>query len=100
MAKNITVDPAVLDAAAAQMDSYAGDYKTTYTKLFSEVDGMAANWGGKDNIAYTTQIKGFTDDFQKMEKLMRDYSDFLKKTAAAYRKTQQEIESQAKTLKN
>ena len=100
MARTITVDPARLESAASKMDSQAADYERIYKQLFSEVDGMAAAWQGTDNVAFTSQIKGFEDDFQKMAALMREYSDFLKKSAAAYRNTQEEIINQARRLTN
>jgi len=100
MARSITVDPAKLEAAASKMDSQAADYERIYKQLFSEVDGMAAAWQGTDNVAFTSQIKGFEDDFQKMVALMKEYSDFLKKSATAYRNTQDEIVNQARRLTN
>lgn len=100
MARTIMVDPAKLESAAGKMDTQAAEYERVYKQLFSEVDGMAAAWQGSDNIAFTTQIKGFEDDFQKMVSLMKEYSEFLKKSAIAYRNTQQEVISQAKKLIN
>lgn len=100
MARTITVDPAKLESAAGKMDTHAAEYQRIYKQLFSEVEGMAVAWQGVDNVAFTTQIKGYEDDFQKMVTLMKEYSEFLKKSAAAYRKTQEEVVSQAKRLTN
>ena len=100
MSRTIIVDPAKLESAAGKMDAQAADYESIYKQLYSEVDGMAAAWQGKDNIAFTNQIKGFEDDFQKMVALMREYSEFLKKSAVAYRTTQDEIVAGAKRLTN
>ncbi len=98
--RSITVDPAKLEAAASKIDTHYADYERTYKQLFSEVEGMAAAWQGKDNEAYTTQIKGFEDDFQKMVALMKEYAEFLRKSAAAYRSAQEEVASQARRLTN
>jgi len=100
MAKSITVDPAKLESAAASIETQATDYKKVYDQLFSEVDGLSAAWQGADNIAFTTQISGFRDDFEAMVKLMRQFSEFLNTSAKAYRETQSEIITQAKRLKN
>ena len=100
MARTIIVDPARLETAAQQMDAQAADYEKLYNQLFSEVDGMAAAWQGADNMAFVNQIKGFTDDFQKMVSLMKQYSEFLKFSAKTYRDTQNEIINQAKRLTN
>ena len=99
MAK-IMVDPAKLKTAAGKMETLASNYESLYRQLYVNVDGMAKAWQGKDNIAYTTQIEGFRDDLDKMKKLMDEYSTFLRKSADAYTKTQEEIVSQARTLTN
>ncbi|MDR6999326.1 WXG100 family type VII secretion target [Neobacillus niacini] len=100
MARSIMVDPAKLEDAANKIDQQSAEYERLYKSLFQEVDGMQAAWQGQDNVAYTTQIKGFTDDFQKMTQLMRQYSDFLKVSAKTYRNTQSDIVSAAKRLQN
>jgi WXG100 family type VII secretion target len=100
MARTIMVDPAKLKAAAQQMDSQAADYERQYRQLFSEVDGMAAAWKGADNQAFTTQIKGFMDDFQQMVSLMKQYSEFLKNSSRIYTDTQNNVIAQAKRLSN
>lgn len=100
MARKIVVDPAKLEAAAQKMDAQAADYEKQFNQLFNEVDGMGAAWKGADNVAFVSQIKGFQDDFQKMAKLMRDYSEFLKHSAKTYKETQNETINQAKRLRN
>lgn len=100
MGNKIVVDPAKLEAAATKVTEYAEDYKKNYTQLFTEVEAMAANWQGTDNIAYTTQIKGFEDDFTKMYTLMTQYADFLKNSATTYKTAQGNVETAAKKLTN
>lgn len=98
MARSIMVEPEKLESAANKIDQQAADYQSTYQKLFNEVDTMAAAWQGADNAAFTNQIKTFTTDFEKMTKLMRDYSEFLKLGAKAYREAQNEVKTQASRL--
>lgn len=100
MSNKIVVDPAKLESASTKVTEYADDYKKTYTQLFTEVDAMAANWQGSDNLAYTTQIKGFQDDFTKMYTLMSEYASFLKDAATKYKTRQSEIETASKKLPN
>ncbi|MDE6209403.1 MAG: WXG100 family type VII secretion target [Lachnospiraceae bacterium] len=94
----IIVDTAKLDTIAKRVKSLADNYKTEYTKLYSHVSEMQSSWAGADNQAYTAQINGFKDDFQKMENIMRDYAGFLTKTAQKYRATQSDIKAKAKQL--
>lgn len=100
MARSITVEPAKLETTANKIDQQAIDYERNYKALFSEVEAMAVAWQGADNQAYTAQIKGFMDDFNKMTQLMRQYSEFLKMSAKTYRDTQSEVINQAKRLSN
>ena len=100
MAREIQVTPEMLEQAASRIEGLAADYKAQYEQLYSETDGMAAAWEGADNRAFTDQIAGFKDDFQKMQNLMVQYADFLKKSAKAYRDTQQNIIREAKKLSN
>lgn len=100
MARSITVDPAKLEAASTKIDQQAADYERLYRQLFSEVDAMGAAWQGVDNVAFVTQIKGFTDDFQRMTNLMRQYAEYLRMSAKTYRETQTEIANQARRLTN
>lgn len=100
MGNKIIVEPAKLEAAATKIDEYAADYKKNYTQLFTEVNAMSANWSGADNIAYTTQIKGFEEDFNKMYTLMTQYAEFLKNAATNYKTTQEAVEAGARKLTN
>ncbi|WP_078552707.1 WXG100 family type VII secretion target [Bacillus alkalicellulosilyticus] len=100
MSRRIVVDPARLETAATKVDSQSADYEKLYLQLFQEIDSMGAAWKGVDNTAYVTQIKGFTDDFQRMTKLMKEYAEFLRLSAKAYRQTQSEIANNAKRLTN
>ena len=61
---------------------------------------MKAAWDGADNVAFTTRIEGFKDDFQLMYKLMIDYSNFLRQSSKSYSATQDNIISQASKLVN
>ena len=92
------VDTSKLDSAASKIKSLDGDYEAEYKKLFSVVQKMKSSWDGKDNVAYTTQIEGFRNYFEKMKSLMDDYANFLTKSANTYRETQESIASRAKTL--
>lgn len=100
MARNIQVTPEQLESAAGRIENLAGDYKTQYDQLYSRTNAMASTWNGKDNTAFVDQIAGFKDDFEKMHTLMLNYADFLRKSAKAYRDTQDTVVSEARKLVN
>ncbi|MBS7398158.1 MAG: WXG100 family type VII secretion target [Ruminiclostridium sp.] len=100
MARTIQVTPEQLKTTAGKIENLAADYKSQYEQLYSETDAMALTWNGKDNKAFVEQIAGFKDDFAKMHALMLNYADFLRKSANAYRDTQNSIVSDAHKLVN
>lgn len=100
MARTIQVTPEQLESAAGRIESLAADYKTQYDQLYSETNAMASTWNGKDTTAFVDQIAGFKDDFEKMHTLMLNYADFLRKSAKAYRDTQDTVVSEARKLVN
>ena len=100
MARTIQVTPEQLESTAGRIESLAADYKAQYDQLYSETNAMASTWSGKDNVAFVQQIDGFKDDFAKMHTLMLNYADFLKKSAKAYRDTQDTVVSEARKLVN
>lgn len=100
MARKIVVDPGKLVTASQKMEAQSKEYERLYKQLYNEVDSMGSAWQGADNQAYVTQIKGFMDDFQKMVKLMDQYSEFLTQAAKVYKDTQSEVISSAKKLTN
>ncbi|MCM1288467.1 MAG: WXG100 family type VII secretion target [Clostridium sp.] len=100
MGKSIMVDPAKLTTAAGNIESKAGEYKKNYQQLYQEVEAMAAAWSDSSNTTFTTQIKGFQDDFENMYLLLLDYSEFLKTAANSYNATKDAIDSAARKLIN
>lgn len=100
MARTIQVTPEQLESAAGRIESLAADYKTQYDALYNETNAMASTWNGKDNTAFVDQIAGFKDDFEKMHTLMLNYADFLRKSAKAYRDTQDTVVTEARKLIN
>ncbi|MBQ6568647.1 MAG: DUF2974 domain-containing protein [Clostridia bacterium] len=98
MPRRITVSPEQLNAAASEIETLAMDYQKNYMRLYSEVVNMQAAWNGADNAAYTARVRGYEDDFQKMYRLMLEYSAFLRMSAKNYKKTQDDIIIAARSL--
>lgn len=74
----IIVETSRLNSTASQVDRLADQYESEYGSLFGTVRELQNAWAGEDNIAFTNQIEGFRDDFQRMTKLMRDYAAYLR----------------------
>lgn len=100
MSVKINVDPARLEASASHIEQMYMNYEREYRRLFQDVQTMGNNWQGKDNQAFVQQINGFVKDFVSMRNLMKEYAEFLKASARAYRNTQNERAQQARHLIN
>lgn len=100
MATTIKVTPQELTNASSKITGLANEYKTDYENLFKDVDAMKSNWDGQDNQAFTSQIAGFKDDFEKMFNLMIQYAQYLKTTAKSYSDAQETIKNSASKLVN
>lgn len=95
----IFADPQQLESTASLMEQQVMEYERLYQQLYMEVDKMQAAWKGKDNLAYTDQIRNFSTDFQNMKLLMQEYVAFLKKSAELYADTQNELVQKARLLR-
>lgn len=97
--RTIMVEPSRLESAAANIESADADYNRIYQAMYAEVDKMSNSWQGKDNMMFTSQIKEFEDDLRQISIIMREYANFLKSSARAYREAQEEIYSRASKLR-
>ena len=96
--RNIMVEPAVLEQRAALMEQLNTEYHHTVSALYEGIDLLAQSWNGKDNLAFTSQIKGFDQDLRQIHALCAQYIEFLRVSARAYRDTQNELIAQIHTL--
>ena len=97
--RTIAVEPTRLEACAGQIEQLRQEVERTVARLYERVELMAANsWIGRDNLAFTSQIQGYQDDFKRV--LMQQYSEFLKASARSYRQMQEELAAQARGLAN
>ena len=78
MGVKIVVDTQNLLITSSEIVEKADAYKRAYENLLGEVNGMGRNWQGIDNTAYVNQINGFRDDFEQLDKLLRQYAEMLK----------------------
>lgn len=97
--RSIQVEPGRLEVTASNIEKANADYERIYRAMYAEVDKMSSSWQGKDNTIFTSQIKQFEDDLRQISIIMRQYADFLRSSARAYREAQEERYSQANRLR-
>lgn len=96
----IVVEPTQLEQSANHIEERNSIYEKDFMKLYQEIEIMSNAWQGRDNQTYTAQIQGFQKDFQMMITLMRQYTEFLRQSAKAYRSAQDDRVAQARSLTN
>ena len=98
--RTIIVEPALLENAASLMEQLNTEYHQNVSALYEGVDLLAESWQGKDNLAFTSQIKGFDQELREIYALCTQYIEFLRASARAYRDTQSELVAQVSALTN
>lgn len=93
--KKIYVDPIRLDSSAMKIESEIEAYHRCYMMMFDEVEKMKNAWQGKDNVAFTNQIRQLEAVMKQIQVLCQQYAEFLRNSARAYRETQNELMNQA-----
>ncbi|MDZ4170483.1 MAG: WXG100 family type VII secretion target [Coriobacteriia bacterium] len=98
-APKILADPTAMKRVASEVDGLRERYQGQVDALYSSVGAIGSGWTGADQDAYRTQIDQFRDDFTEMVNLLRSYTDYLNKSAQQYATEQQNIASDARSLR-
>ena len=98
MAGKIRVTPEQLYAQSNKVGQQKCEYTNLYHRFYDEAAKMKAIWKGEANQKYCQQLEGFRSDFQRLDQLLQQYSDYLKKTADEYRKTESNLVTEAGRL--
>ena len=83
----IVVDTEKLVSTSDKVLSQADSYMSIANQLFNEVGSMGVAWNGKDNEAFVNQINGYRDNFEQLDKLLRQYAEMLLTVDKEYRET-------------
>lgn len=97
--QRIIVDPQELEITAQKVESASDEYQSIYRTLYGEVDKMAASWQGKENQEFTNRIKSYENDLRQINIIIRQYAEFVRNSARAYRETQDELYANAGHLR-
>ena len=100
MSIRIQVEPQQIEQSANRIEEQCIAYEKAYRELYQCVETMQSVWKGKDNLAFATQIEGFQGDFLMMLRLLRQYIEFLRNSAASYRSVQEDRVAKARALTN
>ena len=92
MARRISIVDTIsrLNAVAVRAEGCADSYREKYVALYGKVDELTGRISAADNDKFISQINGFKDDFQRIEQLMRNYAEHLRKYATALEETERQ----------
>lgn len=93
--RKINVDPESLIRSSNIIDDKIQNFNLLQHQLNDGVNTLQQAWSGKDNIAFTNQIKSYQNVIKSISVILGQYSDFLKNSANAYSQTQEELYSEA-----
>ncbi len=97
--RQISVEPSQVLKVATNIEACNDDYQRLYQELYSKIDYLSGIWKGKDNVAFVEEIRTYENNFQRISIVLRQYSDFLRRSINAYEGTQNELYAQAKQLR-
>ena len=100
MGKIIRVTPEQLQDASKKLHDHSTTYAQIYQQLLQEAGTMGAAWEGEDNLAFVTQITGFTEELKMMADKLETASLALEQQRANYANRQDANITQVKQLTN
>ena len=100
MGKNIRVTPEELEKASKKLDGHSTTYKQIAQQLMQEASTMGAAWEGADNLAFVSQITGFTEELEQMAAKLKTASEALNTQRLNYKNRQDDNIAQVKKLTN
>ncbi len=100
MSYNIGVDPTKLDQAAASFAELSSTYSGIAKQLMNDATIMGEAWQGEDNLAFVTQVSGFTEELDAMARKLNTASEALTQQSTNYKNRQDAITTAARTLVN
>ena len=78
------VTPSELKRSAGVIDEKTSRYEAEYNRIYSEIANLRVQWKGQTSDSFNNQLEGYRGDFQKLGKIMNDYSKFLRQAADKY----------------
>jgi len=97
MAVQFQVTPEYLEAQACRVEAQYSQYKTMWTRIYTEKDSLQRYWTGEANQAYCTQLEGFRNDFVNLEKVLIAYKDYIRAAGKKYSETDKGLADAARS---
>ncbi|HEX2947940.1 MAG TPA: WXG100 family type VII secretion target [Clostridia bacterium] len=90
----LKIDTAQVEKISQKMRALIQEYQGQYAKVYENANQMGQYWDGEAKKTYLQKVEGFRNDFEKMVKVLTNYSEKLTLIAKRYN----EAETNAKNL--
>jgi WXG100 family type VII secretion target len=95
---NVKIDTAEVEKISAEMNKLIQEYQRKYNEVYTNATEMGAIWDGEAKKTYMQRIEGFRNDFEKMVKVLSNYSSKLGIIAKRYKEAEENAKNLASKL--
>ena len=95
----IKVEPEELELQANRLQQDLEQYQNQSKQVLNTVLNLKDIWHGKDNETFINRLLEYHKDIQQVGLILNDYIQFLKQSTRSYRQVQEDLVSQAQSLK-
>lgn len=97
--RSIRVQPRELANESSNIKTEKGKFDSSYSDIHSQAKSLTSTtWGGEDAEKFMTQVDSFKKDFDSMSEILKQYYQFLDKSAQAYESAQKNVSTKASNL--
>lgn len=97
--RSIRVQPRELANESSNIKTEKGKFDNSYSDIHSQAKSLTSTtWGGEDAEKFMTQVDLFKRDFEEMSEILKQYYQFLDKSAQAYDTAQRDVVAKAGNL--
>lgn len=100
MGKVLTTDTQAMKENASKLEEISAAYTEIYTQLMQKAETMGSAWDSEDNLAFVTQITGFSDDLKLMATKLQNAAEILRQQSTNYETLVNENVASVKKLAN
>ena len=98
MAKVFDVTPEELEGSAGKMEGKCTEFNKAYQSIYTATAELMVKYKGQASETFNNRIEGYKNDFQAVEKALKNYAVFLREYAAKMKAAENEIKSKAGQL--
>ena len=98
MAKVFDVTPEELESSANKIEGKCSEFTKSYQTVYTATNDLRVKYKGQASDTFNTRIEGYRNDFQAVEKALKNYIQFLREHASKMKTTENELKSKAGQL--